>query len=169
MGCSWLLTVVRGKSKSARACVRGDRLRIVSAFDAEAALSLLASLLSPRRAFVLYCRRPLATLVNHRRVPSCNQKHEDTWVVSAVVQRYSLPVDCPVSKAKTHRDPQPIDFDGEVNLFHFVLLRSVGKGAFGKVSNPQFPHPSARPTFLAPGPSSAAQADTGTVCPQVHK
>ncbi|KAG8781214.1 hypothetical protein FRC16_002915, partial [Serendipita sp. 398] len=27
----------------------------------------------------------------------------------------------------------PIDFDGEVNLFHFVLLRSVGKGAFGKV------------------------------------
>ncbi|KAG8813054.1 hypothetical protein FRC18_002699 [Serendipita sp. 400] len=29
--------------------------------------------------------------------------------------------------------PEPIDFDGEVNLFHFVLLRSVGKGAFGKV------------------------------------
>jgi len=31
---------------------------------------------------------------------------------------------------------QPIDFDGEVNLFHFVLLRSVGKGAFGKVRSP---------------------------------
>ena len=29
--------------------------------------------------------------------------------------------------------PTPIDFDGEVNLFHFVLLRCVGKGAFGKV------------------------------------
>jgi len=29
--------------------------------------------------------------------------------------------------------PEAIDFDGEVNLFHFVLLRSVGKGAFGKV------------------------------------
>ncbi|KAK0479392.1 kinase-like domain-containing protein [Armillaria luteobubalina] len=29
--------------------------------------------------------------------------------------------------------PQPIDFDGEVTLFHFVLLRCVGKGAFGKV------------------------------------
>lgn len=29
--------------------------------------------------------------------------------------------------------PQPIDFDGEANLFHFVLLRCVGKGAFGKV------------------------------------
>jgi len=28
---------------------------------------------------------------------------------------------------------QPIDFDGEVNLFHFLLLRCVGKGAFGKV------------------------------------
>ncbi|KAI0763780.1 kinase-like protein [Trametes elegans] len=29
--------------------------------------------------------------------------------------------------------PTPIDFDGEVNLFHFILLRCVGKGAFGKV------------------------------------
>ncbi|KAF9054332.1 kinase-like domain-containing protein [Panaeolus papilionaceus] len=28
---------------------------------------------------------------------------------------------------------QPIDFEGEVNLFHFLLLRCVGKGAFGKV------------------------------------
>ena len=28
---------------------------------------------------------------------------------------------------------QPVDFDGDVNLFHFVLLKSVGKGAFGKV------------------------------------
>lgn len=26
-----------------------------------------------------------------------------------------------------------IDYDGETNLFHFYLLRSVGKGAFGKV------------------------------------
>ncbi|KAE9400385.1 kinase-like protein [Gymnopus androsaceus JB14] len=29
--------------------------------------------------------------------------------------------------------PTPVDFDGEVSLFHFVLLRCVGKGAFGKV------------------------------------
>lgn len=29
--------------------------------------------------------------------------------------------------------PQPVDFNAEVNLFHFVLLRCVGKGAFGKV------------------------------------
>lgn len=28
---------------------------------------------------------------------------------------------------------KPVDFDGDVNLFHFVLLRCVGKGAFGKV------------------------------------
>ncbi|KIJ55104.1 hypothetical protein M422DRAFT_239732 [Sphaerobolus stellatus SS14] len=27
----------------------------------------------------------------------------------------------------------PIDFDGEVDLFHFVLLRNIGRGAFGKV------------------------------------
>lgn len=30
---------------------------------------------------------------------------------------------------------QPVDFDGEVDLFHFILLRCVGKGAFGKVSS----------------------------------
>ncbi|KZT27724.1 kinase-like protein [Neolentinus lepideus HHB14362 ss-1] len=29
--------------------------------------------------------------------------------------------------------PTPIDFDADVNLFHFILLRCVGKGAFGKV------------------------------------
>jgi len=28
---------------------------------------------------------------------------------------------------------QPVDFDSEVNLFHFELHRAVGKGAFGKV------------------------------------
>lgn len=27
----------------------------------------------------------------------------------------------------------PIDFDAEVNLFHFDLHRAIGKGAFGKV------------------------------------
>ena len=29
---------------------------------------------------------------------------------------------------------EPVDFDGEVNLYHFELHRAVGKGAFGKVS-----------------------------------
>ncbi|KIY44126.1 kinase-like protein [Fistulina hepatica ATCC 64428] len=28
---------------------------------------------------------------------------------------------------------EPVDFDGEVNLYHFHLHRAVGKGAFGKV------------------------------------
>lgn len=28
---------------------------------------------------------------------------------------------------------QVIDFDGPVDLYHFYLLRAVGKGAFGKV------------------------------------
>lgn len=28
---------------------------------------------------------------------------------------------------------QVIDFDGAVDLYHFYLLRAVGKGAFGKV------------------------------------
>lgn len=39
----------------------------------------------------------------------------------------NVPADAP---SQTH---QPIDFDAEVNLFHFNLLRCVGKGAFGKV------------------------------------
>lgn len=30
---------------------------------------------------------------------------------------------------------QPIDFDGDPTLFHFLLLKSVGKGAFGKVGS----------------------------------
>lgn len=28
---------------------------------------------------------------------------------------------------------EPVDFEGEVNLYHFDLHRAVGKGAFGKV------------------------------------
>jgi len=28
---------------------------------------------------------------------------------------------------------EPVDFDGEVSLYHFDLHRAVGKGAFGKV------------------------------------
>ncbi|EIW69468.1 AGC/YANK protein kinase [Tremella mesenterica] len=36
--------------------------------------------------------------------------------------------------------PEAIDFEGDVNLFHFYLLRSVGKGAFGKVRVVQHKH-----------------------------
>lgn len=28
---------------------------------------------------------------------------------------------------------EPVDFNAEVNLYHFDLHRAVGKGAFGKV------------------------------------
>ncbi len=30
----------------------------------------------------------------------------------------------------------PVNFDGEVDLYHFDLHRAVGKGAFGKVRTP---------------------------------
>jgi len=39
----------------------------------------------------------------------------------------------------------PVDFDGEVSLFHFSLLRVVGKGAFGKVRIVQ--HKQTRETY----------------------
>ena len=35
----------------------------------------------------------------------------------------------------------PVDFEGEVNLYHFDLHRVVGKGAFGKVSIYLLPSP----------------------------
>ena len=39
----------------------------------------------------------------------------------------------PATPAHEPTSSQPVDFEGDVNLFHFVLLRCVGKGAFGKV------------------------------------
>lgn len=33
----------------------------------------------------------------------------------------------------SHLPQQVIDFDGPIDLYHFYLLRAVGKGAFGKV------------------------------------
>jgi len=53
-----------------------------------------------------------------------------TWVPSAVApQSVFLPF---FLSFLLLTPPQPVDFDGEVSLFHFVLLRCVGKGAFGK-------------------------------------
>ena len=63
---------------------------------------------------------------------------------------------------------QPIDFDGEVTLFHFRLLKVVGKGAFGKVC----PTPlSWQPvlTITASGPDGPTQTDPGNVRTQVHQ
>lgn len=68
---------------------------------------------------------------------------------------------------------QPIDFDGDVNLFHFVLLRCVGKGAFGKVRTyllSSRARISFQPSlFVFPGPRRPAQADTRFVRTQVHQ
>ena len=52
---------------------------------------------------------------------------------------------------------QPIDFDGEVNLFHFILLRCVGKGAFGKV---RFSTPITRPSYLILAAPRSALSNT---------
>lgn len=63
---------------------------------------------------------------------------------------------------------QPVDFEGDVNLFHFVLLRCVGKGAFGKVltTPPLFashPTPSARSEWSSTNkPTSSTPSSTST-------
>ena len=63
---------------------------------------------------------------------------------------------------------QPVDFDGEVTLFHFRLLKVVGKGAFGKVCPILSPNRPSSPT-MSPGPNGSAQADPSNVCAQVHQ
>ena len=62
---------------------------------------------------------------------------------------------------------QPVDFDSEVNLFHFELHRAVGKGAFGKVGSYQ--KPPARHIDIVTGQGSRAQKDKGIICPQIHR
>ena len=62
---------------------------------------------------------------------------------------------------------QPIDFDGDVTLFHFRLLKVVGKGAFGKVGPAPFPNLSSS-TVMLPGPNGPAQTDPSNVRAQVH-
>jgi hypothetical protein len=60
--------------------------------------------------------------------------------MGAVCCRPQVPPEPPTSRPAdsvlTVLSAQPVDFDGDVNLFHFVLLRCVGKGAFGKVFTP---------------------------------
>ena len=63
---------------------------------------------------------------------------------------------------------QPIDFDGEVTLFHFRLLKVVGKGAFGKVC--PAPSPDRPPPLtMSPGPDGSTQTDPSNVRAQVHQ
>ena len=47
--------------------------------------------------------------------------------------------------------PEPVDFDGPVDLYHFYLLRAVGKGAFGKVRVVQHKQTKVRVSFLSLG------------------
>lgn len=49
----------------------------------------------------------------------------------------SSPLSMLLLMCKAKMDTQKIDFDGPVTLYHFSLLRSIGKGAFGKV-NPNY-------------------------------
>lgn len=63
---------------------------------------------------------------------------------------------------------EPVDFDGEVNLYHFDLHRAVGKGAFGKVCERLTPFAFRLLTLLA-GQSSRTQAYQEVVRPQIHR
>lgn len=72
--------------------------------------------------------RPLTTSPDNR-----NELSRLSWALYVVGHRYSPIPSQPPLPVLTFLQ-QPIDFDGDVNLFHFVLLRCVGKGAFGKVS-----------------------------------
>lgn len=61
---------------------------------------------------------------------------------------------------------EPVDFDSEVNLFHFELHRAVGKGAFGKVCGETSCTAGAH---LALGQGSRTQEDKAGICTQVHR
>jgi len=71
---------------------------------------------------------------------------------------------------------EPVDFDSEVNLFHFELHRAVGKGAFGKVSGRYNRSASVTQSNthryslpLVPGQGSRTQEDKASICTQVHR
>ena len=65
---------------------------------------------------------------------------------------------------------EPVDFDGEVNLYHFDLHRAVGKGAFGKVRD-QIPltHLSCLACMFSTGQSRRVQTNEKTLRSQVHR
>lgn len=66
---------------------------------------------------------------------------------------------------------EPVDYNGEVNLFHFDLHRAVGKGAFGKVSRYLLllPDPFTSCSINFPGAGRRAQTHQETLCPQIHR
>ena len=63
----------------------------------------------------------------------------------------------------------PVDFDGEVTLYHFDLLRAVGKGAFGKVFISLFIPLYCSLTPFLTGARCPAQALKKDLRPQVHR
>ena len=68
---------------------------------------------------------------------------------------------------------EPVNFDGEVDLFHFDLHRAVGKGAFGKVRTWLIVSvllftPSDLPLARL-GSCRRAQTVQETLCPQIHR
>jgi hypothetical protein len=80
-----------------------------------------------RRSF-LSLTLPCISLVPQ---PICSPFNSPTWAPFAVVLRFALSPFFPYSVLIF--SSKVIDFDADVNLFHFMLLRCVGKGAFGKV------------------------------------
>ena len=65
--------------------------------------------------------------------------------------------------------PDPVDFDAEVNLFHFDLHRAVGKGAFGKVSCDADASTALPLTCIASGSSRRAQAYQEAIRSEVYR
>lgn len=97
----------------------------------------------------------------------CSPFNSPTWAPFAVVLRFALSPFFPYSVLIF--PSKVIDFDADVNLFHFMLLRCVGKGAFGKV-----PFSEGHPNLLTnqtllPGSCRSTQADTRLVRPQIHQ
>ena len=96
----------------------------------------------------------------------CSPFNSLTWAPFAVVLRFVLSPS--FSYSLLIFPSKVIDFDADVNLFHFMLLRCVGKGAFGKV-----PFLGGYPNLLTnqtlfPGSRRSTQTDTRLVCPQIH-
>jgi len=97
----------------------------------------------------------------------CSPFNSLTWAPFAVVLRFVLSPSSPYSLLIF--PSKVIDFDADVNLFHFMLLRCVGKGAFGKV-----PFAEGHPNLLTyqsllPGSRRSTQADTRFVRPQIYQ
>lgn len=97
----------------------------------------------------------------------CSPFNSLTWAPFAVVLRLVLSPFFPNSVLIF--PSKVIDFDADINLFHFMLLRCVGKGAFGKV-----PFSEGHPNLLTnqtllPGSRRSTQADTRLVRPQIYQ